>query len=295
VTCVTAVQQYYVADIVPADLICYELVDECRVDTSQERMDGNSKLARSVIGPEEQLLALVDLVIASSRALQESRARSNPNTVYLPNCADYKHFARATDASLPVPDDLSRIPRPRLGYIGGVNNLIDMDLLFLLATQRPDCSIVLVGEERGTREFRSSAAYRQVKQHANVHFLGHRPYDTLPGYLRGFDVCLMPFRLNAWMQASSPNKTYQYLAAGKPIISTNFPEVREAGSVVFIAPDHARFVELIDSALQATGSVEIAARQTVARANSTEARAVSVMKHVTEALRRKLDSRKVTS
>ncbi len=283
---VVKVQQHYMADAVDSDLIAYEVTDECRVYTNHDAVDPTVSFVSCAIKREEELLGKADLVIASSVKLRESRAKGNANCHYLPNCADYEHFSKAAVAG-EIPPVLSQIPAPRLGYVGGFNDLMDLDLLNALARSKPNASIVLIGEERGSESFRSSSAYGEFKLQPNVFFLGHRPYEGLPDFIRGLDVCLMPFNNNEWMRNASPNKTYQYLAAGKPVVSTDFPEVEPAAKVVYIAKDEESFVRLVDEAMGIDTVDQVEARQAVARANSTKVRAEAMLNILYETLERK--------
>jgi len=284
---VLKVEQSHLADAVRADINCYEVTDEYRVSTYHERLDPDDPFTARAIRREARILKTADLVVVSSEALLESRSRENPNTHYLPNCAEYDHFARAAEQDTVVPDDLAAIPSPRLGLVGNLTGLIDVELLLRLAQVRSDCSIVFIGNEEGTPHQRQSQVYRDLKARPNVHFLGYRDYDILPGYVKGLDVCLLPYRQNAWLQASSPNKTYQYLAAGKPVVSIDFPEIRPVANVVYAGRNREEFVNLIDRALKTGSADDIAARQAVARDNDTDKRARALIDLVCLTLERK--------
>jgi glycosyltransferase involved in cell wall biosynthesis len=108
----------------------------------------------------------------------------------------------------------------------------------------------------------------------NVHYLGWRPYDTLPAYMKAMDVCLMPYRLNEWMRNAHLNKTYQYLAAGKPVVSTAFPEVIRLEKVISVAKHTEDFIAAVEKALNRTDTTQdIADRLEIARQNSSTVRA----------------------
>lgn len=283
-TFIVKVQQYYLRDVAPSDLRCYEVTDEYRVYTRDDKLDPADPRAVRMIRREKDILSEADLVIVSSEQLYESRSEQNANTHYLSNCADYAHFSGIVGGTGKTPADLEVIPRPRLGYIGGFNDLIDLELLTRLARERAEASIIFIGEEKGSRRFRQSDLYTGLRSLGNVYFLGHRPYESLPAYLSGFDVCLMPFRCNEWMRNSSPNKTYQYLAAGKPVVSTDFPEIHRVKPAVFVASDHDEFISLVDTALTSDSEEVILQRRKIARANSTDARAEAVIKLIAESL-----------
>lgn len=277
-------QQYYVVDILPATLRCYEVTDEYRVRPDQDELDHNHFLTRQAEQAERRILSQVDIVFASSQGLYESRCRLNPDIYYIPNCADYSHFSKAINPDLEIPPDLRAISSPRIGYLGNINELIDIDLINALAKAREDWSIVLIGRENGSRDFMQSSAYQESKSRANIHYLGFRDYSLLPAYLKGFDVCLLPFRSCEWMKNSFPNKIYQYLSTGKPVVSTNFPAVSNAKDIIYIAHDRIDFLQLVERALAENNQGLMEIRMSFARGNSTHVRAQKKLDILSKAL-----------
>jgi glycosyltransferase involved in cell wall biosynthesis len=284
VSFVVKIQQYYLRDTVDADMRCYEVTDEYRVSTSDTQLDSSDPWTARMSEREKCILAEAELVIVASEPLLQSRSRQNPNTHHLSNCVEYERFSQKVPDWRSIACDLAELPEPRLGYIGGFNDLMDIDLLIRLAETYRESSVVIVGEERGSRQFRKADNYRQLKSMSNVFFLGHKPYETLPAYLHGLDVCLMPFLCNEWIRNSSPNKTYQYLAAGKPVVSTDFPEARRVESAVLVAEDHDQFISMVSSALDSNSAEKIRARQEKAKANTCDTRAEAVLELVRQSL-----------
>ncbi len=277
------IQQYYLRDMVDADLQFYEVTDEYRVSTSDPQLDPSDPWTVRLTKWEKGLLADAGLVIVASAPLLESRSRENPNTHHLSNCVEYDHFSQQISDWRSIAGDLAELPEPRLGYVGGFNDLMDIDLLIRLAETYREGSLIVVGEERGSLQFRTADNYRRLKSMSNVFFLGHKPYDQLPAYMRGLDVGLLPFRCNEWIRNSSPNKTYQYLAAGKPVVSTDFPEARRVEAAVLVARDHDQFSAMVETALSSSGG-EVRIRKELAQANSTEVRAEAVLKLINRSL-----------
>ena len=284
VTFVVKIQQYYLRDIVDADLHCYEVTDEYQVLTSDAQMDNSNPRTVLMSRRERPILVEAELVIVSSQPLLQSRSQHNKNTHYFPNGVEYEHFSQKYPDWRKIAFDLANLPQPRLGYAGGFKDLMDLDLLIRLAETHPEASLVIVGEERGSRQFRRDDRYQQLKSMANVFFLGHKPYDKLPAYLCGFDVCLLPFLCNEWIRNSSPNKIFQYLASGKPVVSTDFPEAHRTEPEVMVAADHTQFISMVDTALRSSGEDAIRKRRELARANSTEARAEAIMRIIRQSL-----------
>jgi glycosyltransferase involved in cell wall biosynthesis len=198
-----------VAGTLDEDLVLYHVVDE---------FSAFSDASAHVGELERRLLARADLVIASSERLLASKSRVNPRTVLVRHGVDHAHFARALDAGTPVPADLARLPRPVIGFIGLLADWIDLELVRAVADANPRASVVLIGSAVTPLDALHGAA--------NVHVLGRRPYADLPGYCRGFDVALTPFRVNELALAANPLKAREYVAAGLPNVCSDLPELR---------------------------------------------------------------------
>jgi UDP-galactopyranose mutase len=157
---------------------------------------------------------------------------------------DAAHFRPAREP-LPVPPDQAPISGPRLGYSGVLDERLDLALLDAVARQRPDWSFVMVGPV-------VKIDPASLPRRPNLHYLGQRAFHELPGYLAGWDACLLPFARNAATRFISPTKTLEYMAAGKPIVSTPIPDVADAyDSIVYLAEGPAEFVNACQQALHA--------------------------------------------
>jgi len=174
---------------------------------------------------EMRLLQLADLVFTSSLPLFEEKRGANPHTYYLPNVADSEFFERARNSALPVPADLKDFPHPQAGFIGNVSAYkMDFDLLCAIARKKLDWPFILIGPVgRGD----PSTDVAKLRAQPNIVLLGERSYTDLPFYVKAFDVCLIPNRLNASNRGSLPMKFFEYLAAGKPVIATDQPSLAE--------------------------------------------------------------------
>ncbi len=166
---------------------------------------------------EQELLAHADVVFTGGQTLFESKRHSHPNVHAFPSSVDVDHFARGR-VKQPDPDDQADIPHPRLGFFGVVDERMDLDLLRQLSAARPDWHLVIVGP---VVKIDSSV----LPVAANIHYLGPKQYDELPSYLAGWDVALLPFARNDATRFISPTKTPEYLAAGKPVVSTSIRDV----------------------------------------------------------------------
>ena len=197
--------------------------------------------AAQVLADEEDLARRADLVVTTSEVLRRAKTPWNPRTILVPHGVDYPHFARARNEALPLPADLAPIRSPRLGFFGLIRDWVDLDLLADVARARGHWHIVMIGD--------ATVDLRAVRGVPNLHFLGPRPYASLPAYCRGFDVGLIPFVVNDLTRAVNPIKLREYLAAGLPVVSTPMPEVRRYEGEIAIADSCQGFVAAIEAAL----------------------------------------------
>jgi glycosyltransferase involved in cell wall biosynthesis len=220
-----------------------------------------------VLAMERMLLGAVDTIVTTSRALFEAKSSLHPHVIYLPHAVDVEHFAKTADPSTPIPDDVKRLPRPIIGFHGLIRNLIDLDIINTIARSRPAWSVVMVGP--------TSADVPSLPRQPNIHYLGERPYDQIPAYLRAFDACLMPYRLVAASIYTNPVKLREYLAAGKPIVSTRIPEALHFGDLLYIADSADEFVLQIEQCLSEDPSLP-ARRMSSMRSQTWAARAAEL-------------------
>lgn len=225
-------------------------------------------------GDVDALRAEADAIFCSSHALYASHAGRHPNVHLCPNGADFKHFSQAAGEG-PIPSDLARIPRPVVGYHGALANWLDWETIATVAAANPDYSFVFIGPLFTGGE--------RVPQGANLYYLGHRDYRLLPSYLRGFDVGIIPFRLTPMTAACNPIKLWEYLAAGKPVVASPLPEASQYKEVLIAAnPDE--FSQCLRQALAAGDPLAVKERQSLARNNSWEMRALQIHKVLAAAL-----------
>jgi glycosyltransferase involved in cell wall biosynthesis len=212
-----------------------------------------------LVADETALVGAADLVLASSAKLLEKHEASARRAVLVPNACDFEHFSRAA----PVPEDLASRPRPLVGYVGAISEWFAPELVTAAARARPEATFVIVGG--------ASPAHRAALEgEKNVLLLGEKDYTELPGYLNAFDVCLIPFRRNPLTLATSPVKLFEYLSAGKPVVSVRLPEVAAFAEHVHFGDEPAEFVRALDAALADRRPED--ARRRVARENGWDAR-----------------------
>lgn len=194
---------------------------------------------------EGALLGHADRVLYVSRALMAAESPLvGHRATFLDHGVDLEHFRRRPRHAEPA--DLRPIARPRIGFFGALDEMVvDFDLLHRLAVEIPDAQLVLVGE--------ASGSMRRFDPLPNVHWLGFKPYEDIPGYGSGFDVALMPWLDNEWISYSNPIKMKEYLALGLPVVTTDFPEAHHYAEVISIAHDVNDFVVRVRTALTEDG------------------------------------------
>lgn len=193
---------------------------------------------------EAELMAAADVVFTGGWSIWEAKRHRHDNMHAFPSSVDAAHFAAARDG-LPEPGDQAGIPGPRLGYYGVIDERLDLDLVWALALARPDWSIVMVGPL-------AKISPDDLPRAPNLHWLGQRHYAELPAYLAGWDVALMPFAINDATRFISPTKTPEYLAGGRPVVSTPVRDVqRQYGDLaaVHIAERGQPFLAACDAAM----------------------------------------------
>jgi len=194
-----------------------------------------------IVRMEQDLVRRADLVFTSAEKLCTERREVNPRTHFIPHGVDVSHFSRALDQSTRVPPEIAALPKPVIGFFGLLADWVDLDMIGALARARPQWSFVLVGKIQ--------IDLQPVRNLKNVHIVGQQPYSDLPRYCRGFDVGLIPFRMNELTLCVNPLKLREYLAAGLPVVSTPLPEVVRYQGVVHIAVTKEGFLQEIEAAL----------------------------------------------
>jgi glycosyltransferase involved in cell wall biosynthesis len=201
---------------------------------------------------EAQLLQAASLVFAAGPALYEAKRQLHPRVHCVPSAVDPARFSPSrldpSSEQAREADQLQeRLPHPRLGFFGIIDERIDLRLLDAVAAARTDWQIVMAGPV-------VKLDPESLPKRRNIHWLGRQPQDVLPYLMAGWDVCLMPFALNDTTRCISPTKTLEYMAGEKPIVSTEVPDVVALyGDVVRLARDPGQFIEACAGLLRETG------------------------------------------
>lgn len=243
------------------EMVIYYCVDEYTAFTGVD----SKALAELELG----LMRRSDLVIVSADRLYQSKAPFNPRTALVRHGVDYSHFRRALDAETVVPEEIAGLPRPVIGFFGLIADWVDVGLMASVAERFSTGSLVALGKV--------TTDVSALERLPNVHLLGRKPYGSLPAYCKGFDVALMPFRVNELTLNANPLKAREYLAAGLPVVSTAIPEV-DALTLCRIGRDRESFLYEVEQALLDPGpSVE---RSEMVRGESWEERLDEIRQYV---------------
>jgi hypothetical protein len=229
---------------------------------------GNERLRQTLLAYDNRLASLADAVFVPSQAMF-ARHRKLTEHVYLaPNSVDFDLFSRALAPDTPVAAALDGLPRPIIGYAGWLGTQVDVELLVRVADAYPRASLVLAGPDA----LPAGPAREQLRARANVHFLGPQPPSTLPSFLKGFDVALIPYLLSGYTLVIYPLKLHEYLAAGRAVVATALPELRRHADVVRIADSHQAFVDALAEATLDYAPERVAARVRLASENTWDKR-----------------------
>ena len=240
----------------------------------------SSPAARRIAPSEARLFQEADLVFASSEMLRARAARFNDRVHLFPCGVDFRIFQEARQATAELPADLQALRQPRLGYVGGVHRWVDQDLLAAVAARMPEASFVLVGPVQ--------TEVSRLARSPNVYLLGARPHAQVPGYIKGFDVGLIPYRLAPYTADVYPTKLNEYLAMGIPVVATDLPAIRrfnaEHGPVVGVGRAADAFATAIREAVNERAPATIERRIEVARQNRWDDRIARMLTLVEERL-----------
>jgi len=185
------------------------------------------------------LKGAADVTFFCATALFRSEGGQCGNAAFVDHGVDFEAFAKGAEGE--EPEDLRGIPRPRVGFIGSIDaHTFDAELFTEIVDRLPGVQFVLVG---------GSTLPPGWLERLHVHFLGQKPYDQVSSYPGHCDVLIMPWNQGPWIQSCNPVKLKEYLAAGRPVVTTWFDELRRYEGCVRVARDADSFVAAIRAAL----------------------------------------------
>jgi glycosyltransferase involved in cell wall biosynthesis len=252
-------------------LVLYQVTDD--LPTSHALRANRANRPAAMRARERELVRRADLVITTAPGLCEARRQLNPNTHVVPHGVDAEHFSSALDPELrPVPA-LHGVPAPIIGFVGQINRRIDVALVAAIAERRPDWSLVLVGPVH-------EIELDSLRGLANVHLAGAVSMSELPRWMKPMSVAIIPYLVNDHTRSMHPLKALEYLAAGKPVVSTPLPPLSAYGQYVALVAGADRFVEAIDAALRDTDAAAASRRSAFAAGQSWETRLEAISRLV---------------
>jgi glycosyltransferase involved in cell wall biosynthesis len=218
--------------------VIYDCMDELSLFKGADPM---------LIEQERNLLSRARIVFTGGKSLYEAKSKVHPNVHCFPSSVEQSHFRKALNG-IAVPEDIARLKHTVIGYYGVIDERIDLKLLDEVSLQMPGVSLVMIGPLAKIKP-------EELPRRPNIHYFGMRQYELLPNYLKAFDIAMMPFAMNDSTKFISPTKTLEYMAAGKPIISTPvFDVVRDYRNHVNIVSDPREFCDAHDSIMQQINS-----------------------------------------
>ncbi|WP_057627292.1 glycosyltransferase [Stenotrophomonas terrae] len=230
-SCISFVQHPYwlePAQFLPNSKLVYDCMDH---------HGGFEDNADEILAGENQLIRQADLLIVTSQWLHDELSSSARSIAMVRNATEYTHFSER-----PSKVFADSAGRRVIGYYGAIAEWFDADLLRKLALDNPDALVLMVGRD-------TAGVAGALSDLSNVRFVGEVAYAELPYWLYGFDVCLLPFKVIPLTLATNPVKVYEYLSAGKPVVSVDLPELSQFEGLVRLAADHEGFLEQVKLAL----------------------------------------------
>lgn len=219
---------YEVARVIPNSRLVFDCMDH---------HEGFGDSSSELLSLEKKLVEESEHIITTSLWLDEKIQTSTKRSTLIRNAGDYEHFSKSPNIA--YSDELGR---KVIGYYGAIAGWFDIELIELVAKNNSDCCVMLIGAD-------TAGVQRKLSKFSNVLFVGEVPYSELPYYLYGFDVCLLPFKIEPLTLATNPVKIYEYFCASKPVVAVNLPEVAQFGDLLYVANDHQEFIEAVDKVL----------------------------------------------
>jgi GT2 family glycosyltransferase len=247
--------------------VIYDCMDE---------WEGFPGVTQAVTKVEHELVRDCDLLVVTAANLQEKWSGRAQSTALIRNGVDFEYYEKRCQPNGLIDKDTTR---PIVGYFGAIADWLDIELIAYVARQRPDYSFVMLG---GIFDVDTS----ELEALPNVRLLGQQPYETMPQYLYHFDACLIPFKLNAITHATDPVKMYEYLSAGKPVVSTALSELLPFGDYIYLARNREEFLAALDTAIKEDDPGLRDRRREFARRNTWQERYEGIVSALSERIPR---------
>ena len=240
--------------------VCYRVYDEVAL------FPGIASAGAAIEKLERKLLKKASVIFTTSSYQYSKRKRHHPNTHFIPHGCDFNLYNEAIYKNLEKPEDIKHLNSSIIGFVGNIDHRIDWDLIIYLCKKRPHWSILFIGRVENIPELYS----QQIKEMPNILLLGQKSPDKIPAYLKCIDVSIMPYLVTGLLSAAFPRKLHEHFAAGKPIVSTRWPEVLPYENLVGLAKNKEEFLLFIEEELLSNTVSKVEKRVNLARKNSLE-------------------------
>jgi len=248
---------YHLFGLVKESLAVYDCLDEYSL---YGRSDQPSS---EVLAYERQLTQKAHLIFTTSNILYEKMQAQHNDVFLIPNAVDFDFFNQAMGADTHIAPALEKIPNPRIGFMGNLTFWYNFELLYQVIKRRPNWNFVFIG---WVTPYPSCAkAIRTIQEMPNTYFLGRQEFANLPSFLKGFDAAIMPYQTTGAGPTVNPDKMYQYMAAGVPIVATPTPEIAQFSNVIEVASSIEDFIRALERCLYCDNSNRIAQQIAIAQ------------------------------
>lgn len=252
------------------ELVCYSLTEDfCEKDPVNKK---------NITKEDEKISCKSDLIFVVSKELAQRYKKCQEKVYVVPNGVDVDFVASIKNKNC-LPNDLEKIEKPIIGFVGGLNEHIDFDLIAYLAQEKPNWSFVMIGPLSNYAELRV-----QEYSFPNLYFLGSKPFEFVPEYINKFDICILPYKDNNRNNRVSSMKMYLYFALGKPVVGRPVADADLFDGIVSIAKDQQSFLNAIETDLKNDNFIASQKRISLAKAHSWDNRSGDIYSKITRRL-----------
>lgn len=232
-------------------LVVFDAVDNWSSHSSYTKLQNRLKKCYDIVKNE------ADIIFTVSKNLLNF-FEDQPNVHWIPNGVDFIHYNKQYSL---INRDIADIKKPIIGYIGIIQEKVDLDLVHYLAEKNPDKSIVLVGPIWDEQALQKN----ELNKYKNIFFLGYKSYEEAPMYIQQFDIGIVPHRANEFSASTNPMKVYEYLACGKAVVSTENVGTENMNEIIKVASGYEDFNQLVNKELKNNSAKKVALRQEFAK------------------------------
>lgn len=254
------------ARVFPSTRVVYHPVDEYTL-TAQGQLRPHASYH------EKWMFKECDIVFTLSEGLAKTKASFHHNIHCLGQGVSFDLFSQSTDPEIDIPEEILKIPSPRLGLVGNIRDWIDFPLINAVLQLLPDWSVIFIGPLDPS----AGAALESLRQYPNFFLLGPKPFQDLPRWLAGLDIGIIPYLQSEFTRFINPTKLYEYLAAGLPVVMTHVGDYQSVKGCLWIAGSVEEFVNSLREAFLANSLAQKETRFQLAKAHSWENLAKQVL------------------